>query len=62
METKPGYKSTEFWASIPGAAALIETAQSLENPYVQGIAIAGAVVLVVWYTAKRTDLKSGGAA
>jgi hypothetical protein len=55
---KPGYKTTEFWTSVPGAAALIQAADSFENPWVQGIAVAGAAAVLIWYTAKRTDLKS----
>lgn len=60
-DVKPGYKSTEFWSSIPGAAALIESADHFENPWVQGACVVGAAAVLIWYTAKRTEAKSGGA-
>jgi len=56
---KSGFKSSEFWTSVPGAAALIQTAQELENVWIQGIAVTGATLCVLWYTYQRTQLKAG---
>lgn len=65
-ETKPGYKSTEFWSAIPGAAALIELCRDMAQAWPdpsngQAVLIAlpviGAATCLVWYTAKRTELK-----
>lgn len=57
-ETKPGYKTTEFWSAIPGAAALIQSAEKFESPWVQGIAVAGAAVCICWYTYSRSMVKA----
>lgn len=54
-----GIQTTEFWGTVPGAAALVETAQSMSNPWVQGVAIVGAVALIGWYTWSRTMVKAG---
>ena len=59
---KSGYKSSEFWLTMPGALALIEAAQSFESETVQIVGMAGAAACIMWYTFKRTTLKQGGAA
>lgn len=54
---KPGYLSTEFWASNATAVALIETAKVLGNPWVQGLCILVAGACVLAYVWKRGEAK-----
>jgi len=57
MDTKPGYKTTEFWASTGGAAALVEVATQATDSSVQIAAIIAAAVVLSVYAVMRRDAK-----
>jgi hypothetical protein len=60
-QPKPGYKTTQFYSTTGGAAALLETARQMDNPWVQGACILAAGVVLALYTWSRTSAYGGAA-
>ncbi len=59
-ETKPGYKTTEFWLSLVAVIIGAVLASGVENPAVLKIAgIAGTVLSAMGYSLSRAKAKTG---
>lgn len=60
METKPGFKTTEFWLSLAAAAVGSVVAADIipsEGPWVQVIGLVSAALVALGYTGARFNLK-----
>lgn len=64
MDTKPGWKTSEFWLSLAAVvvAAVLGSGLLPEgSPWAVGLGIAAAVLASLGYTAARTALKRDAA-
>lgn len=66
METKPGYKSTEFWLSLAAtligfvlASGVLNPADPQEARVLQALGFAAAILAQLGYTAARAYVKGG---
>ncbi len=63
METKPGYKTTEFWLSLIAIAIgvfVASGATELEGPAAQSIGILESALVALGYPGARLTLKNSG--
>lgn len=59
-ETKPGYKTSEFWLSMAAVVVASVISSGIDNPAVLKIAgVIGTVLTAMGYTYSRTKAKVG---
>lgn len=62
METKPGYKTTEFWMSLIAVAIGAVQASGvvpMEGPWGQILGMVTAALVALGYTGARLSMKKG---